>query len=186
MFTPTRPPLPFSTSSLNFSAASTTIVPDLNGLPIRIVVFFSGLTVGVISAQANRKHERAIIDKINPNLAALIILSSFLFWSFFHFFDQFTEEFMFARHKLPESLRAKVMKIDCHILGVLSENRVVHPLFEGIVEFLYDVRRSPFGCDQSSPLSHGKVDALFLYGWDIRKHLKSLFRKKGDDLQLPC
>jgi hypothetical protein len=46
-----------------------------------MVVFFPdsvGLTVGAVSAQAKRKQERAIIDKINPNLAVLIILSSFL------------------------------------------------------------------------------------------------------------
>jgi hypothetical protein len=47
-----------------------------------MVVFFSGwavgLTVGAVSAHAKRKHERARIDRINPNFAVLIILPSFL------------------------------------------------------------------------------------------------------------
>jgi hypothetical protein len=46
-----------------------------------MVAFFPawavGLTVGAVSAQAKRKHERARIDRMNPNLAVLIILSSF-------------------------------------------------------------------------------------------------------------
>ena len=57
------------------------IWPVLNGLPKRIVFFFPGsvgLTVGAVSAQAKRKQERAIIDRMNPNLAVLIILPSFL------------------------------------------------------------------------------------------------------------
>jgi hypothetical protein len=43
----------------------------------------AGLTVGAISAQAKRKQERAIIDRMNPNLAVLIILPSFLLYTIF-------------------------------------------------------------------------------------------------------
>jgi len=67
-----------------------------------------GLTVGAVSAQAKRKHERARIDRMNPNLAVLIILPSFLVLSFFNLLDQFAKEFMIMGQKFFKGLRAEV------------------------------------------------------------------------------
>jgi hypothetical protein len=77
-----------------------------------MVVFFPGwavgLTVGPVSAHAKRKHERARIDRMNPNLAVLIISSPFPFWSFFNLFDQFAIKLIVIRHQLSKSLWPKV------------------------------------------------------------------------------
>ena len=57
-WTSIAPPLPFSTSALNFSAASQRMCPVLKGLPMRMVILSADGLLRADQEKAQRNHDR--------------------------------------------------------------------------------------------------------------------------------